>query len=50
MCELINKSDDKEAIYRSLGIDKKEFKKKKMKKKQTKISSKNYIAQNFGIM
>ena len=50
VCGLIDKSDDKEAIYRSLGIDKKEFKKKKMKKKQTKISSKNYIAQNFGIM
>ncbi len=50
VCELINKSDDKDAIYRSLGIDKKEFKKKKIKKKATKISSKNYIAQNFGIM
>jgi len=50
VCDLIEKSDDKDSIYRSLGIDKKEFKKKKMKKKQTKISSKNYIAQNFGIM
>jgi len=50
ICELIDKSDDKESIYRSFGIDKKEFKKKKMKKKQTKISTKNFIAQNFGIM
>jgi len=50
VCDLIEKSEDKDSIYRSLGIDKKEFKKKKMKKKQTKISSKNYIAQNFGII
>ncbi len=49
-CEQIDKSDDKESIYRSLGIDKKEFKKKKTKKRTvTKIRAKEFIAQHFGI-
>lgn len=47
----INKSDNMDSIYRSLGLDKKEFKKVKTKKKaSTKISSKNYIAKNFGVI
>jgi hypothetical protein len=47
----IDKSDDKDAIYRTLGLDKKEFDKKKTKKKVVvKISTKNYIAKNFGII
>jgi len=53
LCDLINKSDNKESIYRSLGIDKKEVtktKNKTNKKSEAKISSKNYIAQNFGII
>lgn len=50
VCDLIDESEDKDAIYRSLGIDKKEVTKKKTKKKSiTKISAKNFIAQNFGI-
>lgn len=50
MCDLIEKSDERDAIYRSLGIDKKKFEKKKLKKKKAeKISSKNYIAQNFSM-
>jgi len=49
-CDIINKSEDKDTIFRSLGLDKKEFKKTKSKNKaKPKMSSKNFIAQNFRI-
>ena len=47
-CELINKSDEKDSIYRSLGLDKKEFKKEKTKKTApTKIGTKAFINRYF---
>jgi hypothetical protein len=51
LCDEIDKSDEKDSIYRTLGLDKKEFKKKKSKKKAiAKIGTKKYIAKNFGIV
>lgn len=50
-CELIEKSDERDSIYRSLGIDKTKFEKKKIKNKpEAKISSKNFIAKNFSMV
>ena len=50
-CDLIEKSDERDAIYRSLGIDKTKFEKKKIKTKtEEKISSKNFIAKNFSMV
>ena len=50
ICDVIDKSEEKESIYRSLGLDKKKVTKEKKKKKpKAKISSKNFIAQHFGV-
>jgi len=50
LCELIEKSDDKEAIYQSLGFDmpkKKKLKTGKKRVKKSKISLKEFMAQHF---
>lgn len=50
-CEIIEKSDERDAIYRSFGIDKTKYEKKKIKNKvEEKISSKNFIAKNFSMV
>ena len=50
-CDLIEKSEERDGIYRSLGIDKKKFEKTKLKTQvDTKISSKNFIAKHFSVM
>lgn len=48
LCDLIDKSDDKESIYSGLGIDKPK-KTKKKKSKQKNISMKQFIKDNFSI-
>ncbi len=51
MCDLVNKSDDKDAMYSALGIEKpKKEKLKKRKAKKGKVSLKSFIAENFSIM
>lgn len=50
-CEIIENSDERDAIYRSFGIDKSKFEKKKIKAKtEEKISVKNFIAKNFSMI
>jgi len=51
LCDIIDKSEDKDLIYHSLGIEK--VKKEKLKKKETKkkkISAANFLKQNFSII
>jgi len=48
LCNIIDKLETKDSIYRSLGIDKKEAKKvKKKKRTSNKISARNFIAKYF---
>lgn len=50
LCDIIEKSDDKEKIYSSLGIDKPKktkVKPKKKKKKEEKNSLDDFISENF---
>ena len=48
LCDIIEKSDEKEAIYNSLGIEKPE--KKKLTKKDKSISSTEFLENNFSII
>ena len=45
----IEKSEDRDSIYTSLGLSK-EKKKKFRKKRDKKISLKNYLAENFSVV
>ena len=49
LCDIIDKSDEKESVYNSLGISK-PVKTKKKKNKQKNISSKEFIKDNFSIV
>lgn len=50
ICDIINKSDEKESIYRSLGLEKtKKYKVKKINKRK-KITLINFIKDNFSIV
>jgi hypothetical protein len=49
LCDIIDKSDEKESIYNALGINK-PVKSKKKKSKQKNISSKEFIEDNFAIV
>lgn len=53
LCEITNKSKDKDQIYVSLGLDKpvkKKLKWKKKNKKGRKISLEDFLEENFSIM
>lgn len=52
LCNLIDKSPDKEEIYTALGIEKSDKKKIKKEKKEKKIniSLKEFIDENFSVM
>ena len=48
LCDLINKSEEKNSIYSSLGIEKIEKKKlKEKKKKKKKVNLKEFLSENF---
>jgi len=49
LCDIIDKSDEKESVYNSLGISK-PVKTKKKKSKQKNISLKEFIKDNFSIV
>jgi hypothetical protein len=51
LCSIINKSDKKDSIYKSLGLDPPKRQKIRTKKrKQEKKSLKDFLAENFSIM
>jgi len=53
LCELIEKAEDKDAIYQSLGFDlpkKKTLKTGKKEIKKSKISLKNFMAKHFSVL
>jgi len=50
LCDLIEESDEKEAIFNTLGLEKPKKIKVKKKKRKTKISLKDFMAQHFSIM
>lgn len=53
LCKLIDKSDDKESIYQTLGIEvpkKQKIKLRKNKAKSKKISLEDFLKENFSII
>jgi len=53
MCELVERSDDKESIYHAIGLEtpkKQKLKSKKERPKKNKISLKNFIMEHFSIL
>ena len=53
LCELIEKAEDKESIFHSLGMEmpkKKKLRTGKKKRKKGKVSVKNFLAGNFSII
>ena len=50
LVDLVDESDNKEAIYNTLGLEKPKKLKVKSKRKKTKVSLKEFMAEHFSIM
>jgi hypothetical protein len=50
LCDLVEESDQKEAIFNTLGLEKPKKLKVKKQKRKKKISLKEFMAQHFSIM
>jgi len=50
LCDLVEESDDKEAIYNTLGLEKPKKIKVKKQKKSKKVKLKDFMAEHFSIM